>query len=112
MYGMESRLGVTEQAVTFRRTGYETISFDYDKLNIDLAWFSRQAAETLLSVSTILDQVTALFRLAQLIESYKSAAAGHELSSVKPSITTEDIRSTILRAELFLKNSTMFFLRA
>jgi hypothetical protein len=76
------------------------VSFDYDKLNVDLAWLSRRAAETSLSVSTVLHQATALLRIVEMLESFKSAPA-------KPSITTEEIRSTILRAELFLKNATM-----
>ncbi|KAK0619457.1 hypothetical protein B0T14DRAFT_519314 [Immersiella caudata] len=99
LYGMESRLGVTERATVYNDTGYQAISFDYDKLNIDLASISRRAAETTLVVSTTLQQATALLRLAQLTEG--------EAKEGKPSITTEEIHSTILRAELFLKNAAM-----
>jgi hypothetical protein len=100
LYGIEAGLGVTERADVFRQAGYQKVSFDYDKLNVDLAALSRRAAETSLSVSTMRHQATALLRLVEVLESYKSAAAKH-------SITTEETRSTILRAELFLENATM-----
>ncbi|GAB1312069.1 hypothetical protein MFIFM68171_02279 [Madurella fahalii] len=99
LYGMESRLGITEQAAVFKQNGYQAVSFDYDKLNVDLAWLSRREAETSLAVSTMVQQANALFRLAELLD--------REEKSGKPSMTTEEIQSTILRAELFLKNAAM-----
>ncbi|KAK1760107.1 hypothetical protein QBC47DRAFT_408214 [Echria macrotheca] len=77
LYDMESQLGVTERAAVLEKTGYQTVSFDYDKLN----------------------QANALLRLAELLQ---SQASGNKIS-----ITTEEIRSTILRAELFLPNAAM-----
>jgi len=109
LYNMESLLGVTERAAVYKDTGYQTLSFNYDKLNADLARLSRQAADTTLSVSTMLHHATALLRLAELVESKdKSTFGTSAASSAWPSsYTKEEIRSTILRAELFLKNAAM-----
>ena len=97
LYEMKSRLGVTQRADVFSQTGYGAASFDYDKLNAELASISRRAAETVLSASTILDHATALLRLTELLD----RGRGEKLA------TAEEIRSTILRSELFLRESAM-----
>lgn len=60
-----------------------------------------------LSVSTMRHQATALLRLAEALESYKSANEYTTARLRGHSATTEEIRSTILRAELFLQHATM-----
>ncbi|RYP70880.1 hypothetical protein DL771_005130 [Monosporascus sp. 5C6A] len=107
LYDMESRLGVTRNADILKESGYATISFDYDNLNADLAWFARKTAETTLSASTTMDHAKGLLRLAELCEFYQSDDFSQRDRPPKTSQMREEIHSTIQRAELFLKNMKM-----
>jgi len=107
LYNMESRLGVTRDADILQSSGYATVSFDYDRLNADLAWLARRSAESTLSASTMLDHANGLLRLAEVCEAYSSDTSSSQDSLAKTSEMREEIQSTIQRAELFLKNMKM-----
>jgi hypothetical protein len=100
LYGVEAKLGVTERAAIFKNAGYEGVSFDYDTLNARVAWLAARAADTTLSASTLRDQASALLRLSDLLEDQRG-------SKQKISQRREEIQSTILRADLYLRNSVM-----
>ncbi|KAK4189465.1 hypothetical protein QBC35DRAFT_493265 [Podospora australis] len=104
LYALESELGVTVRKAAFERAGYDGVSSNYDELNARVAWLSAIAADATLSVSTTLSHAQGLLRIAELVgTNNENDKNGDDL--LHP--LQEEIRSTILRAELYLKNAAM-----
>jgi hypothetical protein len=106
---LESRLGVTRDGDSLKLGGYAEVEHDFTLLNADLAGLAKKLAETELSASTILEHAQAVQRLVKMCEEYEeintpgqSQSAGWLVSEQK-----EEIQSTIICAELYLRNMKM-----
>jgi len=109
LYSLESRLGVTRDGDALRLGGYAEADHDFALLNADLAGLAKNLADTELSASTILEHAKALQRIVGYCEEYEALDARGQSASAKPifSENKEEIQSTIIRAELYLRHVKM-----
>lgn len=98
---LESRLGVTKDGKNLISIGYEEMDYDFALLNADIAGVSKKVADTELSASTIVEHANSLQRLTLICDSIENKT-DHVISERQ-----EELRSTIIRGELFLKHLKM-----
>lgn len=106
LYDMESRLGVTRDGTYLRSSGYAAMDHDFTLLNADLAGIVKKAADTELSASTLHEHAKSIQRLVEVCVDVQSSSNNHS----RPRIfceQREEIQSTIIRAELYLKHMKM-----
>jgi hypothetical protein len=108
LYDMESRLGVTRDGNYLRSSGYAAIDHDFTLLNADLAGIVKKVADTELSASTVHEHAKSIQRLVEICEDLQSSGWANN-SSVQRIFCEqrEEIQSTIIRAELYLKHMKM-----
>jgi len=98
---LESRLGVTKDGQTLASIGYEDMDHDFALLNADIAGALKKVADTELSMSTIVEHARSLQRLISICEGCENQ------SQQTISEQYEELQSTIIRGELFLKHLKM-----
>jgi len=98
---LESRLGVTKDGQTLASIGYEDMDHDFALLNADIAGALKKVADTELSMSTIIEHARSLQRLISICEGCENQ------SQQTISEQYEELQSTIIRGELFLKHLKM-----
>jgi len=98
---LESRLGVTKDGKTLISIGYEEMDLDFTLLSADIAGASKKVADTELSASTIVEHARSLQRIMSICETCDKSWA------LEISEQHEEIQSTIVRGELFLKHLKM-----
>ena len=103
---MESRLGVTREGSYLRSSGYAAIDHDFALLNADLAGIAKKVADTELSASTVHEHAKSIQRLTGICEDLQSSSNNHSVPRIF-SEQREEIQSTIIRAELYLKHIKM-----
>jgi hypothetical protein len=106
LYDMESRLGVTRDGSYLRSSGYAAIDHDFALLNADLAGIAKKVADTELSASTVHEHAKSIQRLIGICEDLQSSSNNHSVPRIF-SEQREEIQSTIIRAELYLKHMKM-----
>ena len=106
LYDMESRLGVTRDGNYLRSSGYAAIDHDFTLLNADLAGIAKKVADTELSASTVHEHAKSLQRLVGICEDLQSSSNNHSVPRIFCE-QREEIQSTIIRAELYLKHMKM-----
>jgi hypothetical protein len=106
---IEARLGVTHHLSRLRRSGYADVSYDFEALNADLAGLSKRVANNELSATTILEHAKALQRIVQICEALEKPSRLSKDTAwlSQTSEQQEEIQSTIIRAELYLKHTKM-----
>jgi hypothetical protein len=103
---MESRLGVTRDGSYLRSSGYAAIDHDFTLLNADLAGIVKKAADTELSASTVHEHAKCIQRLIGICEDLETPSNNNSVPRIF-SVQREEIQSTIIRAELYLKHMKM-----
>ena len=103
---MESRLGVTRDGSYLRSSGYAAIDHDFTLLNADLAGIVKKAADTELSASTVHEHAKSIQRLIGICEDLETPSNNNSVPRIF-SVQREEIQSTIIRAELYLKHMKM-----
>jgi hypothetical protein len=104
LYDMESRLGVTRAGTYLRSSGYAAIDHDFTLLNADLAGIVKKVADTELSASTVHEHAKSIQRLIEICEDLQSSSSATSRIFCEQ---REEIQSTIIRAELYLKHMKM-----
>ena len=106
---LESRLGVTRDGDSLKLGGYAKVDHDFTLLNADLAGLAKKLADTELSASTILEHAKAVQRLVKICEEYEEINTPGQSQSAGRLVSeqNEEIQSTIIRAELYLRNMKM-----
>jgi Mg2+ and Co2+ transporter CorA len=109
LYSLESRLGVTRDGDSLKLGGYAEVDHDFTLLNADLAGLAKKLADTELSASTILEHAKAVQRLVKICEEYEEVNTPGQSQSAGRLVSeqNEEIQSTIIRAELYLRNMKM-----
>ena len=109
LYNLESRLGVTREGEYLKQGGYGAVDFDFTLLNADLAGVVKKMANTELSTSVIVDHAKSLHRLVGLCEDFEALKSQDKAQAARPIVSEqrEEIQSTIIRGELYLKNIKM-----
>ena len=101
---LESRLGVTKDGQTLVSIGYEDMDHDFTLLNADIAGASKKVADTELSASTIVEHARSLQRIISICENCGDCEKQTTQVISEP---YEELQSTIIRGELFLKHLKM-----
>jgi hypothetical protein len=101
---LEARLGVTREGESLKQRGYSHVDHDFALLNADLAGVAKKLADTELSASTVLEHAKGLQRLIGICEDYQAVGQPNRQPA---SEQREEVHATIVRAELFLKNTKM-----
>jgi Mg2+ and Co2+ transporter CorA len=125
---MEAQLGASHDLTGLQSMGYPNVSYNFNKLNADLAGLVKRVADNKLSVVTILEHAKELQRLVVLCEKIETASdrpnppelgqlnqdhqdESHETwqadQELQYSERYEEIQSTISRAELYIKHIKM-----